>query len=87
MTYLFRYGTPIHLSTARKRVGCQNAVRLSICTGVLLLVLVSSSSQNFYAQKKAAEQPQKLPAAEKIVESHLKALGGKKRVALIRDHA
>lgn len=51
----------------------------------MLLALVSCGSQHLYARKKPTAQPQKLPAAEKIVEGHLQALGGKKRVALIRD--
>jgi hypothetical protein len=35
--------------------------------------------------QQAVARPRKLPAAEKIVDSYLKAVGGKKRVAAIRD--
>ncbi len=35
--------------------------------------------------REAVTAPAKLPAADKIVEAYLKAIGGKKRVAAIRD--
>jgi hypothetical protein len=55
------------------------ALSLAICAGLLF-----SSPQSQRAQQIPAAQ-RKLPSAEKIVEGYLKAIGGKKRVATIRD--
>lgn len=54
---------------------------------LVLLILVSSSvtSQPLRAQTSRDAPTKKLPSAEKIIERHLKAVGGKKRVAPIRD--
>ncbi len=41
--------------------------------------------QSSEVQRKSSIKPAKLPSAEKIVEAYLKAIGGKKRVAAIRD--
>src|SRR6185503_17803679 len=49
---------------------------------LILLLLVSAAAA--LAQKNAAI-PKKLPSAEKIVDNYLKALGGKKSVAAIKD--
>jgi hypothetical protein len=46
--------------------------------------LLSSNSQALRAQS-GSLPPTKLPAAEKVVSSYLKAIGGKQRVATIRD--
>jgi len=51
---------------------------------VLTLGLVCSSLQSLRAQQ-ASRPPTRLPSAEKIVESYLKTIGGKKRIATIRD--
>ena len=48
----------------------------------LLLVIHVGSVQ---AQKRTDSRPQKLPSAEKVVSDYLKAIGGKKNVATIRD--
>lgn len=52
--------------------------RLAACV-LLCLAFLYGSSQSLRAQ-----QP-KLPSAEKIVDNYLKAIGGKKRIASIRD--
>lgn len=51
---------------------------------VTFIILLSGLTQSLCAQQ-ASAPPRKLPSAEKIVESYLKAIGGKKRVANIRD--
>src|SRR5687767_5929289 len=73
---------------ARKAVGCLWAVA---CLGCVLVFGGQTSS--LFAQgavqqetaQKAAATPRKLPSAEKVVDSYLKAIGGKKRWATIRD--
>ena len=51
---------------------------------LLFLVLLAGNQQLLRAQS-AAEAPSRLPSAEKIVDSYLKTIGGKKRLATIRD--
>lgn len=51
----------------------------------LVITLSSGFSQSTSAQKKTSTSPQKLPSAEKVIENHLKAVGGKKRVVAITD--
>lgn len=46
----------------------------------VLLAIVTLSGSTAFAQR-----PQKLPAADKVIDRYLKALGGKKRVAAIKD--
>ncbi len=53
-------------------------------TVVVLLVLILGSWQADLAQSKAT-RTKKLPSPEKIVDDYLKAIGGKKRIAQIRD--
>src|SRR6185312_15230275 len=55
----------------------------AICA-LLLIGLLAGNQQLLQAQQGTIPQ-RKLPSAEKIVEGHLKAIGGKKRVATIRD--
>jgi hypothetical protein len=50
----------------------------------LCICLLCSIPQLLQAQQ-AAGRPTKLPSAEKIIDSYVKAIGGKKRVAAIRD--
>ena len=50
----------------------------------VFVVLLSSYPQALRAQS-GSLPPTKLPAAEKVVDGYLKAIGGKKRVATIRD--
>ena len=52
------------------------------CLVTVLLVLNVVSVQ---AQKRTDSRPQKLPSAEKVVSDYLKAIGGKKSIATIRD--
>lgn len=57
--------------------------RAVVCA-VVFVILVSSGAQSLRAQQSSAA-PRKLLSAEKVVESYLKTIGGKKRVATIRD--
>ena len=62
-----------------------------ICAGIVLVL--GCQTPSLFAQERfqqgtpqqTAATTRKLPPAEKIVDSYLKALGGKKRVATIRD--
>ena len=54
-----------------------------LVTITLLLTVLFSVSKQSQAQKSA--KPIKLPSAEKVIDGHLKAIGGKKRAAVIRD--
>ncbi len=51
------------------------------------LISAGCCSAQLFAQSKQSARAAKLPSAEKIVESYLKAIGGKKRVAQINDAA
>ena len=51
---------------------------------LLFLLLVSWDGRQFFVQAQPA-RPQKLLSAEKVVDNYLKAIGGKKRLQLIRD--
>jgi len=62
------------------------------CVGFLILLLGSQIPSLFAQERLQQGTPQqagtttrKLPSAEKIVDSYLKAVGGKKRLAAIRD--
>ena len=77
----------------------QNQRRTYFRPMLLMLVLIASIYAPVWArslprrvgvlisgtQKKSSTVPAKLPSAEKVVEAHLKAIGGKKRLAAIRD--
>lgn len=63
----------------RPFVACR---RVALCA-VIGAVLLGSLTQMSRAQQGSA--PRKLPSAEKVVADYLKAIGGKKRVATIRD--
>ena len=63
-----------HTNTCRRVALC-----VTLCIG-----LFCTSSQSLRAQQTAAP-PKTLPSAQKIVDSYLKAIGGKKRIATIRD--
>lgn len=58
-------------------------VARSFFIGLLVLAVALLSNERLYAQRTPATR--KLPSADKVVEKYLKALGGKKRVATIRD--
>ncbi|MBC7910596.1 MAG: hypothetical protein H7Y30_08855 [Pyrinomonadaceae bacterium] len=51
----------------------------------LLILLTAFASSPALAQKQNSAKRQKLPSPEKIVNDYLKAIGGKKRVAAIKD--
>jgi hypothetical protein len=57
--------------------------RAVVCA-VVFVILVGSSAQSLRAQQSSAA-PRKLPSAEKLVDSYLKTIGGRKRIATIRD--
>ena len=57
---------------------CVRCCFLALC---FLLLLINSA----FAQKKESSTPKKLPTAEKIVDNYLKAIGGKKAIAALKD--
>jgi hypothetical protein len=57
--------------------------RAGICT-VIFAILLGGVAQSVRGQKGVAA-PRKMPSAEKVVDGYLKTIGGKKRVATIRD--
>ena len=66
--------------------------RLLLCTvlsclrtAAILVVVFGCRADPLLAQKKTAVPARKLPSAEKVVDSYLKASGGRKRIAAIRD--
>ena len=65
--------------------GFSSIVRKSVAICALLLIGSLAGSQQLLLAQHGAIPQQKLPAAEKIVDSYLKAIGGRKRVATIRD--
>jgi len=77
--------TPHKYEKTRVRI----EARAAVCRSALALALVflGSGCQQLFAQKAAVPPSRKLPAAEKVVDNYLKAIGGKKRVAMIRDAA
>ena len=56
-------------------------------TVAVLVVVLGCRPDPLLAQKKAALPARKLPSADKVVDNYLKASGGKKRIAAIRDSA
>ena len=58
----------------------KSAPLLRACVAAAFLVALAPA-----AVAQSSARPQKLPKPEKIVEAYLKAVGGKKRVAAIRD--
>src|SRR6266446_8297200 len=54
-------------------------VRFRVPSWIVLVVIA------LQCQPALAQQTKKLPAAEKIVDNYLKAIGGKKQVSSIRD--
>jgi predicted nuclease with RNAse H fold len=54
-------------------------------TAAILVVVLACRPDPLLAQKKSAVLARKLPSAEKVVDNYLKASGGKKRMAAIRD--
>lgn len=57
--------------------------RASVCA-VILVILLGIVAHSARAQQGSAA-PRKIPSAEKVVDSYLKTIGGRKRVATIRD--
>ncbi|MGH9931944.1 MAG: hypothetical protein ACREA9_22315, partial [Pyrinomonadaceae bacterium] len=66
-------------SLCRRTPNRRVALCVALCVGLFCI-----SSQSLQAQR-AAVPPKTLPSAQKIVDSYLKAIGGKKRIATIRD--
>ncbi|MDQ6651241.1 MAG: hypothetical protein M3Y84_00680, partial [Acidobacteriota bacterium] len=64
--------------------GTVGALR-AILRGVFVMALLSSYTQSLRGHQQAASPSRALPSAEKVIETYLKAIGGKKRVATIRD--
>jgi hypothetical protein len=60
------------------------AYRRAALGAVIFAVLLGSVTKSLRAQHGSAT-PRKMPSAEKVVEGYLKTIGGKKRVATIRD--
>ena len=58
-------------------------LRATMFVAFVITLLISCAATLGAAQSGAA--PRKLPSAEKVVESYLKTIGGKKRLATIRD--
>lgn len=58
---------------------------ITVYSSLLLVLALSFGSQPLRAQSSKNATPQKLPSAEKIVEGYFKAVGGKRRLAPIRD--
>ena len=58
-------------------------LRATMFVAFVIALLISCAATLGVAQSGAA--PRKFPSAEKVVESYLKTIGGKKRVATIRD--
>ena len=67
-------------SAAWSSVSCKSVARFAL----LLIALLGGNQQLLRAQSRAGV-PRRLPSAEKIVDSYLKTIGGKKRIASIRD--
>lgn len=61
--------------------GC---LRPFLCV-IFVILLLGSDQKPLRGQQKAKMTAPRLPSAEKVIENYLKALGGKKRVAAIRD--
>ena len=60
--------------------------KLALCfVGVLLVLLLAPVASVSSALQKSTSKPVKLPSADKVVDAYVKAIGGKKRVAAIRD--
>ncbi len=59
--------------------------RRSFALRLFVLLLALTCSTHALAQKQGAAKRQKLPSPEKIVGDYLRAIGGKKRAASVRD--
>lgn len=90
MIHLLTHESDRRNSIARHRVGRAAGpaglfVTSYLGTVVLFLIVLGGAAPQLCGQQKTSAKPQKVPAAEKIVENFLKAIGGKKRVTAIRD--
>ena len=68
-----------------QRDSLQSLSVICLRTSLLLFILLGCRWDLLFAQQRAAALSRKLPSAEKLVDNYLKASGGKKRIALIRD--
>jgi hypothetical protein len=59
--------------------------RLVLLAFAVLLIAIASCAETYAQKKSESARQQKLPSAEKIVGDYLKATGGKKRLAAIKD--
>jgi len=66
------------------KVGSRAAYRSRMLSAIVFVVLLNSHPQALRAQT-GTLPPTKLPTAEKVVSNYLKSIGGKQRVATIRD--
>ncbi|HEV7747681.1 MAG TPA: hypothetical protein VGO56_21965 [Pyrinomonadaceae bacterium] len=71
--------SPVAAALCRRTPNRRAVICVAFCIGLLC-----SCSQLLRAQQTAAPSA-RLPSAEKIVDGYLKAIGGKKRIAAIRD--
>jgi hypothetical protein len=76
-----RIGVGIPAAACSRRAATYGSVSLSV---LFFVVLLSSNPQSLRAQS-GSLPPTKLPSAEKIVDSYLKTIGGKKRLTNLRD--
>ena len=76
--------TGSQLSLLRCRALSASVRKILAIFALLSIGLLAGNQELLRAQKGTVPQP-KLPSAEKIVEGYLKAIGGKKRIATIRD--
>ena len=52
---------------------------------LLILVLLLTGGAHIIAAQNASALPKRLPSADKIVDNYLKAIGGKKKAAAIKE--
>ncbi|HWT02628.1 MAG TPA: hypothetical protein VN256_20425 [Pyrinomonadaceae bacterium] len=75
-----------NLSSFEPKIVCTLPALRSLVIWLACLILLASFTSGIHAQKKSASsRARKLPSAEKIVGDYLKATGGKKRQAAIKD--
>ncbi|MEK6336737.1 MAG: hypothetical protein AABM67_17560 [Acidobacteriota bacterium] len=72
---------PTHSTTLKKRTAGRRPGVLILTAAIFVCVALCSA---VFAQQKSVPSS-KLPSAEKVVDNYLKAIGGKKRAAAIRD--
>jgi hypothetical protein len=76
---------PVRFVTLRETASTHGRLASCFRASVFLLIFIALGCQPSLAQKKSSSLGQKLPSPEKVVEKYLKTIGGKKRLAAIRD--